>query len=254
MRRLVIALASIALALAVGVPAFAETTSLTVGVKRNMNAMLFAPDGPGPYPGVLILHTSGGLKSADLDYAKRLAGQGYVCVVPAFMEAYGLTARTRAQTFTNNGADVYRDLAAAVETLRGSAKVAGGKVGAIGFSNGGYFALWLAATNKVDAGVSYYGALSGAGTDKELTRFSSTFTATSAPVLVLHGTADRTVPVAAAERLGAILKHANSPYEMKLYDGVDHVFEREQRDDAARAAAADAWERTRGFLDTRLRP
>jgi carboxymethylenebutenolidase len=249
-----VTLASIVAAVAIALPALAETTDIKVGVKGRMTATLIAPDGPGPYPGVLILHTSGGLRPTDIDYARRLSDQGYVCLVPAFMEAYGLTARTRAQTFTNNGSDVYRDLAAAAETLRASPKVAGGKVGAVGFSNGGYFALWLAATNKIDAGVSYYGALSGAGTDKELTRFSSTFHAGSAPVLVLHGTADRTVPVAAAERLVAILKHAQSPYEVKLYDGADHVFEREQRNDAARMAAADAWERTQRFLGEQLRP
>ena len=78
--------------------------------------------------------------------------------------------------------------------LRANPKVAGGKVAAIGFSNGGYFAMWLAGAGKVDAGVSYYGALSGAGSDKTLSRFKSTFSANSSPVLILHGTSDRTVP------------------------------------------------------------
>ena len=231
---------------------FASEISVKVGVKKNMYATLITPDGPGPYPGMLVLHTSGGLQQADLDYARKLADQGYVCLVPAFMEAYGITGKTRQQTFTGSARDIYNDFLAALDFLKSSDKVAGSKIGAIGFSNGGYFAMWLAATGKVDAGVSYYGALTGAATDKELTRFSSTFNSASAPILILHGMSDATVPVAAAQRLEQIVKSAGSPYEIQLYSGVDHVFERSARNDAMVAAAADAWERTLKFLGQRL--
>jgi carboxymethylenebutenolidase len=230
------------------VSAFASSSTLTVGVHRRMEATLIAPDGPGPYPGVLVLHTSSGLRQADLDYARKLAERGYVCLVPAFMEAYGITAKTRAQTFTSHGRDVYEDFVAAVDALRRSDKVKGSKIAAVGFSNGGYFAMWLAATGKVDAGVSYYGALTAAGTDKELTRFSSTFERGSSPVLILHGYADGTVPVAAAQRLEKIVKSGGSPYEIQLYRDVDHAFDRALRNDATKAAASDAWDRTQAFL------
>ena len=233
-------------------PVMADSSKLTVGTNRYMDATLITPDGPGPYPGVLVIHTSGGLQQADLDFARKLADQGYVCLVPAFMDAYGITARTRQQTFTSNASDIYNDFLNAIDVLRDSDKVAGGKIAAIGFSNGGYFAMWLAATGKVDAGVSYYGALTGAATDKELTRFSSTFNSASAPVMILHGMSDATVPVAAAQHLEQIVKRAGSPYEIQLYPGVDHVFERSARNDAMVAAAADAWDRTLNFLSMRL--
>jgi dienelactone hydrolase len=112
--------------------------------------------------------------------------------------------------------------------------------------------MWLAATGKVDAGISYYGALTGAATDKELTRFSSTFNKASAPVLILHGMSDNTVPVAAAQHLEQIVKSAGSPYEIQFYPGVDHVFERSVRNEATVAAAADAWGRSLKFLGERL--
>ncbi|MGE5538653.1 MAG: dienelactone hydrolase family protein [Gemmatimonas sp.] len=233
--------------------AAAETQKLTVGVHRQMDATLFAPDGPGPYPAVLVLHTSGGLKQADLDYARQLADEGYVCLVPAFLDAYGLAAFSRVETFTVHASDIYDDFVAAIAQLRTNPKVAGGKVAAVGFSNGGYFAMWLAGTGKVDAGVSYYGALTGAGSDKTLSRFASAFTANSSPVLILHGTSDRTVPVAAAERLQSIIERAGSPVTMQLYKGVGHQFERELRNDETRAAAADAWTHTLAFLSARLR-
>jgi carboxymethylenebutenolidase len=237
---------------AIAGPALADEATITVGVKQNMSAYLYTPDGPGPYPGILLLHTSGGLGGADIAYAKQLMAQNYVVLVPAFMAAYGITGRTRQTTFTTFAEPIYADFVAALDTLAREPKVAGRKLGAIGFSNGGYFAMWLAATNKVQAGVAYYGAFSGAGTDRGLSRFRSVFNKGSAPVLILHGTADEIVPVVAAQHLNSIIVSAGSPHEFHLYDGAGHQFERVGGSQNA-AAAADAWPRTLGFFTKYLR-
>lgn len=232
-------------------PASADAGSIKVGVNKNMDAQLMTPDGPGPYPAILLLHTSGGLQSADLDYAKHLVAVGYVVLVPAFLDAYGIRARTRQLTFTTYAQPIYADFVASLDLLRSNDKVDGRKLGAIGFSNGGYFALWLAATGQVRAGISYYGALTGAGTDRSLSRFRQVFTNTSAPVLILHGTDDSTVPVAKAIELDSILTAAQSRHEFRQYPGAEHRFD---RDGGAgnEAAAADAWQRTQGFLNKNL--
>jgi carboxymethylenebutenolidase len=228
-------------------PALADASTLKVGVNKNMDAHLMTPDGPGPYPAILVLHTSGGLQSGDLDFAKRLVQEGYVALVPAFLEAYGIRAQTRQATFTTLAQSIYADFVASLDLLRRSEKVDGKKLAAIGFSNGGYFALWLAATGQVQAGVSYYGALTGAGTDRSLSRFRQAFASTSAPVLVLHGANDSTVPVRNAIELDSILAAAQSPHEFHQYPGAEHRFD---RDSGAghETAAADAWLRTRTFL------
>lgn len=235
------------LATLLATPALADQASVTVGVKQNMSAYLYAPDGNGPYPGILLLHTSGGLSGADMAFAQHLTGQGYVVLVPTFMAAYGITGRTRQQTFTTFAEPIYADFVSALDMLAHNPKVGGRKLGAIGFSNGGYFAMWLAATNKVQAGVAYYGAFTGAATDRGLSRFRTVFTKESAPVLILHGTADETVKVMFAENLGDIVKSAGSPYEIQLYDGAGHEFERTGGGQNA-AAAADAWPRTLAFF------
>jgi len=231
----------------------ADTATVMVGVNHKMRAFLVTPDGTGPYPAILVLHTSGGLEGADTDFAQRLAQQGYVALVPAFMEAYGITARTRRETFTGSAQPIYNDFVAALDMLAHHGKVKGAKLGAVGFSNGGYFAVWLAAMAKVQAAISYYGALSGAGTDVPLERFRAAFTAQSAPVLILHGTADNTVPVGAARHLAQIIEAAHAPYSLQLYPDVGHRFEREPGTPAAQQAASDAWQRSLSFLAANLK-
>ena len=39
----------------------ADQSQLTVGINKKLDATLFKPAAGGPYPGILILHTSGGL-------------------------------------------------------------------------------------------------------------------------------------------------------------------------------------------------
>ncbi len=233
-------------------PALADTTMVKVGVKKNMSAQLMTPDGPGPYPAILVLHTSGGLQSGDLEFAKRLVQEGYVALVPSFLEAYGIRPQNRQSAFTTYAEPIYLDFIASLETLRSNEKVNGKKVGAIGFSNGGYFALWLAGTGQVQAGISYYGALSGAGTDKSLNRFRQAFSSKSAPVLILHGSDDSTVPIKNAIELDTILNAAQSPHEFHQYVGAEHRFERDSGA-SNEAAAADAWQRSQAFLNEFLK-
>jgi dienelactone hydrolase len=105
----------------------------------------------------------------------------------------------------------------------------------------------------VQAAVSYYGALSGAGTDKSLSRFRQSFNPASSPVLILHGADDSTVPVAKATELDELLISLSVPHAYYQYPGAGHRFERD-RSAANDLAAYSAWEKTRAFLQTRLKP
>jgi carboxymethylenebutenolidase len=242
------------LALALG-PAtvHAETLAVKVGVRKDMDAQLMVPEGNGPFPAILLLHTSGGLQSGDLDYARQLVSEGYAVLVPSFLATYNIKAKNRQESFTLYAEPIYADFIAGLDDLKANPKVDSRKLGAVGFSNGGYFAMWLAAKGDVQASVSYYGALTGAGTDKSLSRFRQVFNSASSPVLILHGAEDSTVPVGKAAELDALLTNLSVRHSYHQYPGAEHRFERD-RSAANDAAAASAWEKTRAFLQSHLRP
>jgi len=242
---------SVALTLA-AVPALAgEPTSqaVRVGVRHNMEATLYTPDGPGPFPTLLLMHTSAGLTETDKGWCLKLAREGFICIVPAFLLAHGnLKGEFRRFAFTTEAQAIYDDFVETSGELNRLPTAKPGAVGAIGFSNGGYFALWLAATRQVKAGVSYYGALPGAGTDHELRRFQSTFNAQSSPVLELAGEDDSTIGTREVHRLEGILRTSGAPHEVKIYPDTEHDFDRTTMRAGNQAAAADAWPRTLAFF------
>lgn len=242
--------AGVALWLSSSLAVAADPVGVKVGVGQKMEATLYRPAKAGPAPAVLVLHTSGGLRPSDHAYAERLAAEGYICLVPDFFRAYGLSENNRQQTFTTYAQSIYADFVSAIGTLRKTEGVQADRIGAVGFSNGGYWALLLAARGDVRAGVSYYGAVTGAGTDRTLSALRHAFTSKSSPVLVLHGARDATVLPRYAEDLKSILTDARSPYEFQMYESAGHSYERGNFD---AQAAEDSWKRALRFFDAALK-
>jgi carboxymethylenebutenolidase len=229
----------------------ADAVQVKTGARQAMEATLYKPAGAGPFPAVLVLHTSGGLRPADHAYASKLADEGYVALVPDFFTPYGLSEGNRQQTFTTHAQAIYADFVAAIGMLKKMREVQADRIGAVGFSNGGYWALLLAARGEIQAGVSYYGAVNGAGTDNSLEAFRSAFTANSSPVLVLHGAMDSVVAPRHAETLKSVLMNVKAPHEFHMYGAAGHSYDRGKQPD--NSATAESWKRTLGFFDAKLR-
>jgi carboxymethylenebutenolidase len=232
-----------------------EPTSrlVTVGVKKNMEATLFTPDGPGPFPSVLVLHTSLGITEADRHYCARLARQGFICIAPAFLRAHGIRQETKMDTFTTDREAIVADLQQIIEELNRLPNTKRGSTGVVGFSNGGFFAVLLAARAKIKAGVAYYGALAGVGQNLSANPFLQSFTPASAPVLVLAAENDTVMGTAPVRRLEEIMKVAGAPHEVVFYLDAEHGFDRNNLRPGNGAAGTDAWTRTVAFLRSNLR-
>jgi carboxymethylenebutenolidase len=247
----------LALALAFrAVPAVAgEPTSrlVMVGVKKNMEATLFTPAGPGHFPSVVVLHTSQGMTEVDRQYCARLAREGFICIAPAFLRAHGIRLETKMETFTTDREAIMADLQQIIGELNRLPNARPGAVGAVGFSNGGFFSVLLAARGSIKAGVAYYGALMGVGQKLPANPFLQSFTAASAPVLVLAGENDTTMGMPPVRLLEQIMKAAGAPHEVVFYRDAEHGFDRNNLRPGNGAAGADAWARTLAFLRSNAR-
>ncbi|MEE2745447.1 MAG: dienelactone hydrolase family protein, partial [Pseudomonadota bacterium] len=134
-----------------------------MGANGKMPTAIFFPDGDGEKPLMLVVHTSGGLYQSEIDYAIRLQKAGFIAVVPDFYTAYNITPRTKRLTWSKYQEAIHEDFVKIIDQVKKMSKVPSNKVFAVGFSNGGYWAAFLAANGDVDAGISYYGAYSEGG-------------------------------------------------------------------------------------------
>jgi dienelactone hydrolase len=133
----------------------------------------------------------------------------------------------------------------AVGYVRKQPAVDGEQVGIVGLSLGGFVGLSCAAQKelKVAAVVSGFGGLpEKCATVKWLP-----------PTLVVHGDEDEVVPVQYAIALRKLKRREKLPIEIKIYEGVGHVF---QKEDGSFDiwAMADAQRRMTEHLCKHLKP
>ena len=70
----------------------------------------YYPDGSGPFPAVIALHTSGGFKTVK-HLIKRYVDDGFSVYAPDFFKRHGLTPKTRMETFSTYREIIEKELA-----------------------------------------------------------------------------------------------------------------------------------------------
>lgn len=225
---------------------------------QTIRGLVSRPDGIGPFPAVIIAHGCFGIESNQQDWARRLNDWGYVTLVvdsfkPRAVETVcsdpeAVSPKTRAC-----------DLLGAAAFLRNQNYVIPEKIGLIGFSHGGWAALYAAQEKfaekaqqaPLQAVVAYYPWCPRFGMNEP-----------HAPLLLLIGKADDWTPVARCRALRG--KDFERQLELIAFDNAYHGFDdssvtspREFEghtmsfDSAAAAASID---RTRAFFSVALSP
>ncbi len=141
------------------------------------------PDGPPPYPVVIALHSSGGFQTIKKQI-KKYTKEGYMVVAPNFFKRHSLNHRNRFETWTTYREPIEAELIDLISAIQKDPNVDSKNIFAVGFSNGGYWASFLAAKQYVNAGVSHYGVWSF---PKHNGNPADYFDEKSHPVLALHG-------------------------------------------------------------------
>lgn len=198
-------------------------------------------------PTVLVIHENRGLNDHIRDVARRVAKAGYYALAPDMLSPSGGTPTNEDQARDAIGkldlASSTADAVAMLDLLRGR-KGGNGKVGAVGFCWGGAFVdrLAVAAGNRLDAGVAYYGP---APNPSEAAKVQ-------APLLLHYAGLDQRVNQTGQPWVEA-LRAAGKSVEAYTYEGVNHAFNNDTSAERYNKQAADlAWQRTLAFFNKHL--
>jgi dienelactone hydrolase len=219
-----------------------ESGSSFTSQGKTVHIEVFAPKGAGTYPGILVLHGAGGMRPegfgfAFREYARQLARAGYVAHIVHYFDRTGHEVATDEAMMKENFADWMKTVGDGVTHLAAAPNVDGDRIGLLGFSLGAYLSLSEAMFDpRISAVVEYFGGLPEA-LAKDLKRLP--------PVLILHGAADRVVPVKEAETLERLFTQKKIVYEKKIYPRQGHGFLGED--------GADAVKRAMAFLDKHVK-
>ena len=225
-------------------PADKRLKTMTTRLLGNNGVPLYTAYTAEPATGareasVIVIHENRGLNDHTRDVARRLALSGFHAVAVDFLSPVGGTPADQDKARDMIGKlDLTASTAHAVAILDLLAKRRGGngKVGVIGFCWGGAFVnrLAVAAGDKLDAGVSYYGV---APDPSEAARVT-------APLVIQLAGLDERVNKSAFPWVTA-LRAAGKPVKYFLYDGVNHAFNNDTSAERFNKAASDlAWKRT----------
>jgi carboxymethylenebutenolidase len=156
-------------------------------------------------------------------YASLLAEHGFAVYVLHYFDRTGTQSADK-PTILRNFPIWMKTLWDAISFVEKQPSVDPKRIALLGFSLGAYLSLAGSSIDgRVQAVVEFYGGL-----PREMKLFMRRL----CPTLILHGEVDPTIPVAEAYNLQRLLEEKSIPYEIKIYPGVGHGFEREVWGDA----------------------
>jgi dienelactone hydrolase len=230
-------------------------TAGTNGVQEQIPVTLVKPEGPGPFPAVVIKHDCSGLgprsSGAPDRWARELVRRGYVIVIPDSFTTRGHAAGVCTDPSTSR-AEVspfrrVRDAYAALTFVRTLPFVDGSRVGLMGGSHGGSTTLasmvapesesvQLAREKRAEfaAAVALYPGCAArlgdwrvvrqSGTSGPITDYIGTYKPI-APLLILIGEKDDWTPAEPCQKLAQVAQQAGYPVAIKVYPGAHHSFD-----------------------------
>jgi carboxymethylenebutenolidase len=215
---------------------------------ETVHAVLYTPQGKGPFPGIVAIHEWWGLNDWVKEQASKLADQGYVTLALDLYRGKVATTPEVAHELMRGVPEdrAARDLRAAFDYLKSQPYVKPDRIASIGWCMGGGYSLDMAlAEPTLAAAVINYGHLA---TEPQ------TLQKINAPILGIFGAEDQGIPVDSVNKFERDLKQAGKKVEIVIYPDAGHAFENPNNKAGYRPQdAADAWKHTVNFLATTLK-
>ena len=243
-RPILFALWAVVAIIAARTPAAADDVEIRSG-ELTLHAVLFKPEGAGPFPAVVALHGCSGLmrRPGQLgtryrDWAERLVAAGFAVLFPDSFTARGIASQcTVRERRVRSSRERVRDAEAARRWLQAQSWVKPDRVSLMGWSSGATAALWTVRprTATRDGGPDFRSAVAFYPGCRRLNELAWS---ARVPTLVLIGEADDWTPATACQNMvrGA---HGRSAFaEIIVYPGALHEFDHPDRPIAQRTGLA----------------
>ena len=234
-----------------------ENVTLTGDGGTPITAYVAKPEGPGPFPGVVLIHHLPGWSEFYIETTRRFAHHGFLAICANLYERNGagdpddVAAKVRAEGGVPD-AQVVGDTAAAVDWIRAQPS-SNGKIGLFGSCSGGRHGfLYACQKQDVDAVVELWGG-GVVMAPEELNAKKPTapidLTANlKAPLLGLFGNDDRAPSPEQVNQHEAELKKHGKTYEFHRYDGAGHGFFYWHRTNYRPEQCMDGWKNIFAFF------
>jgi carboxymethylenebutenolidase len=212
------------------------------------------PQGPGPFPTILVVEEIFGVHEYIKDTCRRLAKLGYMAATAELYARLGdlskMTEMSQIMGVISRAPDatVMTDL----DCVAAWAFANGGdpnRLGITGFCRGGR-AVWLYAAHNptLKAAVAWYGPIGGTPTPIQPETVMDIADKVRCPLLGLYGEKDPGIPPAAVQAAAAKARAAGATVEIVEYPDAAHAFHADYRPSYVRSAAMDGWERMQAWF------
>lgn len=209
----------------------------------SLRAYVAYPERPDPGPGIIVIHEIFGLTEWEPTVADRLAGAGYVAIVPDLLSARFGTSPADADsgrklTALLQPVQVNADLDVAYDYLNGLPAVRHGAIASIGFCWGGKTSFAYAVANpRLSAAVVCYGSPPDSARMGQI----------RARVLGVYGENDARITASVPE-VERQMKATGANFGYQVYPGTGHGFLKPGRQGSDGPQVERAWANILGFL------
>jgi dienelactone hydrolase len=198
-----------------------------------LRGVLFRPEGPGPFPGVVALHGCGGLINRTgkivprfADWGNRLSAAGLAVVFPDSFTSRGLAHQCRVrERKVRSARERVADAQAARRWLQTQSWTRKDRVSLLGWSNGAIASLWAvrASARPRDSMPDFRSAVAFYPGCR---RLANAAWSARVPTLILIGRADDWTPAATCEQMVAGARGRSAHASIVVYPGAYHEFDR----------------------------
>ena len=204
--------------------------NVTPGAPQQIDAMVIRPRGDGPFPAIVQLHGCGGVEAQSYRWAQWLVDRGYVALVVDSFGPRGVKGDCRSSPDEPPITARLDDAFGALRYLQSQPFVRADRIGAIGWSQGGVYAISvingpsLERAKKRGVELPAVGFAAGIGIYPGGC-FSLVKERVIRPLLVLIGGADDWTPAAKCAEMVAAMRSRGADASIVIYPGAYHYFD-----------------------------